>query len=251
MHPVLLLTDNSHFGAIASQISCPEDVNFDYIILSKAPLTEHHIPENDFKNIFNACDGKEVIILQVKGSQIIYLVEILLSKKELSQSHFIVLQSPLVDFYCRPSEVFFIDRAVRRKLCDYPVSFTMARPLTSYFIRQDHYIFSEKYHRFLLPEASFFSQLLSEQVKEGRREEITYFLPETLSNHSISEQPITEKLSLFFLPLFYFEIFKNRRFYKQWFEKNALMRFLKNTKKLQHKTLISTEVISKIKQPAP
>lgn len=250
MNHLFLLTDSYNFGTIASQLSCPMDVDFDYTILSKDTLTEHHIPENDFKNIFNACEGKDIIIIQVMGSQIIYLVDVLLSEKELSHSHFIILQSPLIDFYYRPSEDFFVDRAVRRKLRNYSTTFTIIRPFTTYFIQQNwpkHFI-PEKYQKFLLPEELFFSQLLSEISKGTRQSDVTYFLSETHFPHSKLEQTVMEKLSLFFLPLFYFEIFKNRNFYKQWLEKDALMSFFKNAGKLQHKILINTESVSKAKQ---
>ncbi len=252
MNHILLLTDVYNFDSIATQIFCPINIAFDYNILTHSTLTRHHIPVKDFKNILNACRGKDIIIIQVLGNKAIYLVDILLSERDFFHCHFIILQSPLINFHYRPSEDFFVDWAVRRKLQNHSVSFTIVRPFTTYFIQQNwpnHHI-PGRYHSFLLPEMLFFSQLLSEINNGIRQKEINYFLPETVFTNSKPELSVVEKLLPFLLRLFYFKIFKNRNFYKQWLEKDALMHFFKNAKSLQHKILISTEIVNKTKQSA-
>jgi hypothetical protein len=173
-----------------------------------------------------------VIIVQMTGSRAIYLMDVLLGEKEFFHCHFIILQSPLIHFRYQPSEEFFVDWAIRRKLQNNPVSFAFVRPFTDYYI-------PDKYHHYRIQEALFFRRLLAAINNEETRHDVTYFLPGIFPVSVSSGCVFREKLLFLLIQLLHFWGFVNLEFYHRWNEEGAMIKFLRNVKTLPNKILIT------------
>ena len=242
MYRIFLLTDNPDFTVTAAQLSCPEGIDFDYLILSNDADEEHKVSVHDYQAILNACMGKDFVILQISGNQAIYIMDVLMGEKDLITCHFIIMQSPLIDFYPKPNEDFYLDKTIRRKLMDGKISCLRIRPFLSSYFYHTHFSFLEdnRLQSLVISDVSVLEELLSIIIKGKLHNNVIYFLSENLNRQKETLLPLLNKLLKYYSFIQHIpgKLFRGTAYYKKCFQLDALRNFLHNTDKLQRKLLL-------------
>jgi hypothetical protein len=235
MQNVLLLTDYSPFYLMSRELGVYSHLKFDYLVMNHKGLTNKESAENDFNRILNACAGKDVVILQMSGNKVIYLLDVLLRAGEFDCHRFILVQSPLIDFYYRPVEDFYVDKALRRKLEERAFKVSVVRPLTAYFMPYLAARLKKKplTQMSLLSEVSVYRQILSDLEEDTGWGKTRYFLPEAFAEHHSMLKRLKMREKIFFHLLLLIGGLKQPLLYQQLLEEDALYKLMGKIKGLQ------------------
>ncbi len=240
MHHILLLTDKPDFALPVQQRTNTWAIGFEYLILDSNTDKAHHASINDYQRIREACNGKDFVVFQIGGNKAIYVMDMLLAEKKMSGCHLIIMESPLIGFYSRHGEEFFVSLAIRQKLKKQALSYSFIRPLTSYYISQSmiNMINRKKDTFWLLPEYKVLNWLFAEIDQRVFTGEIMYFLPELSLSGSRESSSVQKWTSYFVVAITKIKLLRNNKIYGKWLLKEALSNFFCHTESLRHKVFL-------------
>lgn len=239
MHHILLLTDNPDFALTVQQPSSIWAIDFEYLILDSNTDKAHHASINDYQRIREACNGKDFVVFQIGGNKAIYVMDMLLAEKKMSGCHLIIMESPLIGFYSRQGEEFFVSLAIRQKLKKQALSYSFIRPLTSYYISQSMInMINRKSDTFWpLPDYKVLNWLFAEIDKGEIKGDIRYVLPELSFSSSRELSSVQKWTSYFVVAITKIKLLRNNKFCRVWLLKEALSNLFRHTESFRHKVL--------------
>jgi hypothetical protein len=231
---VLLLTDDASFHSVYRKLMPFGELKFDYLILNGNELADHETAENDFNQILKACNGKNIVIIQVSGNKAIYLLDVLLHNPGFVCKQVILVQSPLIDFYYRPVEDFYVDQAIRRKLDLHHFKISVIRPMTAYFMPFTAARLKENQvtQMPLLSLTNVYRQILSDIEEDAGWGKTRYFLPEVFAKRINMVKVLKMGKKKLFHLLLPFERLQHSLFYRKLLEEEALCQLMNKLNEL-------------------